>query len=104
MDRIGHAMCLGIAARGELGASLELQAVASAALRAMARRGVGVEVLPIGNAMLHEDDLNYYRAFASHGIALYVGTDDPGFTGADLKVEVAAARAWAAGSEIAARL
>ena len=81
-----------------------LQAVASAALRAMARRGVGVEVLPIGNAMLHEGGLAYYGAFASHGVAMYVGTDDPGFTGADLAGEVAAARAWAAGGEAAARL
>ena len=98
VDRIGHAMCLGIAATGELGAGLSLQAAACSALRMMARRGVGVEVLPIGNAMLHEDNLNYYQAFTSHGIAMFVGTDDPGFTGATLEVEVAAARAWASGS------
>ena len=99
-------MCLGIAARGEPGVSLELQAVASAALRAMARRGIGIEVLPIGNVMLHdEDDLKYYRAFVSHGVAMSVGSDDPGFTGAELEVEVAMAQAWAAGNdEAAARL
>ena len=69
----------------------------------MTWRGVGVEVLPIGNAMLHEGGLAY-GAFANHGVAMYVGTDDPGFTGADLAGEVAAARAWAAGGEAAARL
>jgi hypothetical protein len=33
----------------------------------------GVEVLPIGNAMLNDDDLSYYQAFVAHGVALFVG-------------------------------
>ena len=33
----------------------------------------GVEVLPIGNAMLNDDDLSYYQAFVALGVALFVG-------------------------------
>ena len=120
-------MCIGLAARGERGTPMELQAVASATLRAMvrgsqtcyvkrirylkcktnampgefsraalrnqARRGVGVEVLPIGNAMLNQGNLSYYQEFVKHGVCLFVGTDDPGFTSANLNVEVAATHA-----------
>ena len=32
-----------------------------------------VEVLPIGNAMLNDDDLSYYQAFVARGVALFVG-------------------------------
>lgn len=35
-------------------------------------------------------NLSYNQAFVKHGVSLFVGTDDPGFTSADLKVEVAA--------------
>jgi hypothetical protein len=35
-------------------------------------------------------NLPYNQAFVKHGVSLFVGTDDPGFTSADLKVEVAA--------------
>ena len=94
VDRIGHAMCLGLAAQGKPeGAPPALAAAAAAALRAMARRGVGVEVCPIGNAMLNSNDLSYYAEFAARGVELYVGTDDPGFTGCNLEGEVAAVRA-----------
>ena len=48
---------------------------------------------PIGNAMLNHSDLSYYQTFVKHGVCLFVGTDDPGFTSADLQTEVAAAYA-----------
>ncbi len=34
-------------------------------------------------------NLSYNQAFVKHGVSLFVGTDDPGFTSAGLKVEVA---------------
>eukprot|EP01116_Phalansterium_solitarium_P002347 TRINITY_DN12305_c0_g1_i1.p1 TRINITY_DN12305_c0_g1~~TRINITY_DN12305_c0_g1_i1.p1 ORF type:complete len:353 (+),score=39.11 TRINITY_DN12305_c0_g1_i1:188-1246(+) len=81
VDRIGHAICLGVA-EGELGER------ACQILRSMAQRKIGIEVNPTSNITLGgAPNLNYVHRFVQCGVDLYLGTDDPGFLATDLDKE-----------------
>mmetsp|Transcript_25742 Transcript_25742/g.38024 ORF Transcript_25742/g.38024 Transcript_25742/m.38024 type:complete len:544 (-) Transcript_25742:159-1790(-) len=86
INRMGHAICLGIALQQHQhrknNESKKIVSMAKNCLKEMCFRDIGIEVTPSCNLSLGgAHNLEYVKMFLDAGVDVYVGTDDPGFTG-----------------------
>jgi hypothetical protein len=87
INRMGHAVCLGVAI-DEAHSDPALAQRARQCLVKMAHLGIGVEVNPSCNLSLGgATSLSYVKDFLDAGVDVYVGSDDPGFLGTTMEKE-----------------